>query len=82
MGNSKGSPEREVHSTTSLPKEARKISNNKSKPTPQTTRKKQCQTTLRVTRRKEIIKIRVEINDKKLKKMIIQLIKKTQELAL
>ena len=34
MGHSKGSPEREVHSDTGLPKKDRNISNKQSNPTP------------------------------------------------
>ena len=34
MGHSKGSPEREVHSNTSLPKKDRNISNKQPNPTP------------------------------------------------
>ena len=61
-------------------KKDRNISNKQ--PNPTSTRTGGKTTKLRASRKKEIIKIRVEINDKKLKKMIIQLIKKTQELAL
>ena len=38
MGHSKGSPEREVHSSTGLPKEERKISNKQPNPTSKRTR--------------------------------------------
>ena len=34
MGHSKGSPEREVHSNTGLPKKDRNISNKQPNPTP------------------------------------------------
>ena len=34
MGHSKGSPEREVHSKTGLPKKIRNISNKQANPTP------------------------------------------------
>ena len=34
MGHSKGSPEKEVHSNTSLPKKNRNISNTQPNPTP------------------------------------------------
>ena len=34
MGHSKGSPEREVHSNTGLPKKNRNISNKQPNPTP------------------------------------------------
>ena len=38
MGHSKGSPEREVHGDTGLPKEERNISNKTPNPTPTRTR--------------------------------------------
>ena len=38
MGHSKGSPEREVHSNTGLPKKNRNISNKQPNPTPTRTR--------------------------------------------
>ena len=38
IGHSKGSPEREVHSNTGLPKKNRNISNKQSNPTPTRTR--------------------------------------------
>ena len=38
MGHNKGSPEREVHSTTDLPKKNRNISNKQPNPTPTRTR--------------------------------------------
>ena len=39
MGYSKSSPEREIHTTTGLPQEVRKISNKQSKTTSKRTRK-------------------------------------------
>ena len=62
MGHTKSSPQREVHSTTGLHQEARKISDKQSNPTPKRTKKQQ-QTKPRGNMRKEMIKIRVEIND-------------------
>ena len=62
MGNSKGSPDREVHSSTGLPKKNRTISNKQPKSTATRTRgtivKKP-----RPRRRKEIIKITAELNN-------------------
>ena len=49
MGHSKGSPEREVHSDTGLPKKYRNISNKQPKPTPTRTRG----TTTKTTQSKE-----------------------------
>ena len=68
MGYSKGCPERKVHSNTGLHKEDRKISTKQ--PNPTSTRTRETTTKLRVSRRKKIIKIRAELNDKETKKTI------------
>ena len=60
MGHTEGSPEKEIHSNTGLPKKDRNISNKQ--PNPTSTRTGGT-TTNRVNRRKEIIKIRAELND-------------------
>ena len=61
MGHSKGSPEREVHSNTVLPEKHRKISNKQ--PNPKSIRTRGTTITkLRASRRKEITKIRAELN--------------------
>ena len=60
MGHREDSPERELHSDTGLPKKDRNISNKQ--PNPTSTRTGGT-TTNRVNRRKEIIKIREELND-------------------
>ena len=52
MGNSKGSPEGEVHSDTGLPKKDRNISNKQ--PNPTSTRTRRTTTKPRASRRKEI----------------------------
>ena len=62
MGCSKSRSKREVYSYTSLPQETRKISNKQSKLTPKKLEKEE-QTKPKVSRRKEIIKIRAEINE-------------------
>ena len=72
MGCSKRSSKREVYSYTSLPQETRKISNKQSNVTPEGTREKQ-QTKRKLSRRKEIIKIRVQINEKETKKRIAKI---------
>ena len=64
MGHSKNSSKREVYSNTSLPQEIRKISNKQPTLMPKATRER---TQLKV-RRKEIIKIRAEINETETKK--------------
>ena len=61
MGCSKSSSNREVYSYASLPQETRKISNKQSNLTPKGTRERR--TKPKVSRRKEIIKIRAEINE-------------------
>ena len=61
MGHSEGSPKREVHSDTGLPKKDRNISSKQPDPTSTRTRGKK--TKPRVNRRKEITKIRAELND-------------------
>ena len=66
---SKSSFKREVYSNTSLPHERRKISNKQSNLTPKGTRERRRNKT-QVSRRKEIIKIRAEINETETKKTI------------
>ena len=68
MGHSKGSPEREVHSNTGLPKKERNISNKQ--PNPTCIRTGGTTTKPRVSRRKEIIKIRAKLNDPEMKRTI------------
>ena len=70
MGHSEDSPEREVHSDTSLPREDRKISNKQPNPTSERTRGK---AKPRVSKRKEIIKIRAELNDIETKSTIVRI---------
>ena len=68
MGCSKSSPKREVYSNTILPQEIGKTSNRQPNFTPKTTgkRKTNKQTkTHKISRRKEIIKIQAEINEKR-----------------
>ena len=61
MGCSKSSYKREVYSNTILPQETRKISNNLTLHLGEL--EKEEQTKPKVNRRKEIIKIRAEINE-------------------
>ena len=65
MRHREGSPEREVHGNTGLPKKDRNISNKE--PNPISTRTREKQTKPRVNRRKDITKIRAELNDTKTK---------------
>ena len=62
MGHSKGSPEREVHSNTGLPKKDRNISINNLTLQMQELQEQQ-EAKPRVSRRKEVIMIREELND-------------------
>ena len=66
MGHRKGRPEREVHSDTGLPKKDRNISNKQPNHMPRRTQRT-TQTHPGVSRRKEITKIRAELNDIKTK---------------
>ena len=69
MSCSKSSAEREFHSNTSLPQETRETSNKQANLTSKATGKEQQQKqkNLRVSRRKEIIKIKEEISEKEIK---------------
>ena len=69
---SKSSPKREVYSNINQPQETRKTSNRQSNFTPKTTEKKE-QKTPKIHRRKEIIKIQAEINEKEMKETIVKI---------
>ena len=74
MGCSKSSCKTEVYSNTILPQETRKTSNRQPNFTPKTTgegRKKKKKNKIR--RRKEILKVRAEINEKEMKKTIVKI---------
>ena len=66
MGCRKSRSQREVHNNTGLPRELRKISNIQPNLPPKRIRKRR--TKPKVNRRKEIIKIRDEINKIEVKK--------------
>ena len=68
MGCTKSSSKRENYSATSLPQEIRKISNNLNLHLKQL--EKEEQTKPKGSRRKEIIKIRTEINEIEVRKII------------
>ena len=72
MGCNKSSSKREVYSNTILPQETRNISNKQPKLTLKAIREKE-QKTPKVSRRKEIIKIRSEINEKEMKDTIAKI---------
>ena len=68
MGCSKSCSKRVVYSNTVLPQETRKISNNLNLHLKQLEKEKQ--TKSKVSRRKDIINIRAEINEEETKKTI------------
>ena len=72
MGHSKGSPEREVHSDTGLPKKNRNISNKQPTLRLQELEEQQ-QRQPRASTRKEITKIRAELNDIETKSTILRI---------
>ena len=72
MGGSKSSSKREVYSNTILTQETRKTPNIQPNFTPKTTGKRRKQQK-KISIRKEIIKIRVEISEKEIKETIIKL---------
>ena len=74
MGHSENSPKREVPSNTGLPKKDRNTSNKQPNPTPTRTVGKQ-QRHPRASRRKEITKIRAELNDIETKSTILRISK-------
>ena len=66
MGCNKSSSKREVYSKTILPQEIRKTSNRQPNSTPKTTGKRRTKIP-KISRGKEIIKIRAEIIEKEMK---------------
>ena len=74
MGCSKSSSKREVYINTILPQETRNISKKQRNLTPEAIRERRTKTP-KVSRRKEIIKIRSEINEKEMKERIAKIIK-------
>ena len=69
MGVSKSSSKRKVYSNTILPQETRKTLNRQPNFTPKTTGKRRTKTP-KISRKKEIIKTRAEINEKEMKKIV------------
>ena len=70
MGCSKSSPKREVYSNTIRPQETRKTSSRQPNITPKTTGKRR---TKKINIRKEIIKIREDINEKEVQETIVKI---------
>ena len=77
MGCSKGSPDSKIHSNPGLSQETRKIPNTKSSTTPKEIEAEQ-QRHPKPSRRREIIKIRTEINNTESKKKTLQQINETK----
>ena len=74
MGCSNSSFKREVYSNIILPQETRKTSNRQPNFTPKTTGKRTTTTkNSKINRRKEIIKIRAEINEKETKETMLKI---------
>ena len=73
MGCSKSSSKREVYTNTILLQETRKTPSRQSNFTPKATGKKKKQKTLEISRRREIIKIQVEINEREVKETIVKI---------
>ena len=73
MGCSKSSPKEEVYSNTILPQEIGKTSNRQPNFTPKTTGKRKTKKNPKISRRKKIIKIRAEINEKEMKETILKI---------
>ena len=73
MGCSKNSFKREVYSNTILPQEIRKTSNRQPNFTPKITGKRRTKKNPKISRRKEILKIRTEINEKEMKETTIKI---------
>ena len=71
----KTSSKTEVYSSRITPQETRKTTNRQPNFTAKTTAKRRTRKTPKISRRKEIIKIRAEINEKEMKETIVKIIK-------
>ena len=72
VGHYKSSAKRKVHSNTILSQEVRKTSNKQPNLTPKTSGKKNKKTP-KISKRKEIIQIQAEINEKEMKETIVKI---------
>ena len=72
MGCSKSSSKRGIYSNTVLPQETKTL-NRQPNFIPKTTGKKKNKKTPQISRRKQIIKIRAEINEKEMKETIVKI---------
>ena len=73
MGCSKSNSKKEVYSNTILPQETRKISNKQPNLTTKAIRERRTKKPPKLSRKKEIVKIRSEINEKEMKEMITKI---------
>ena len=73
MGCNKSSSKREVYTNTIPSQETRKILNSQPNFVPKTTGKKKNKKIPKISRRKEIIKIRAEINKTEMKAIIVKI---------
>ena len=73
MGCSKSSSKREVYHNTILSQETRKTLNRKPNFTPKTTGKRRRKKNPQISRMKDLIKIRAEINEKEMKEKIVKI---------
>ena len=73
MGCSKSSPKREVYSNTILPQETRRTSNSLTLHLKQLEKEEEKKNTPKIGRRKEIINIQAEINEKEMKETIVKI---------
>ena len=73
MGCSKSSSKREVYNNTILPQETKKTLNRQPNFTPKTTGKRRTKKNPKISRRKEIIKIWTEINEKEMKETMVKI---------
>ena len=72
MGCSKSSSKREVYSNIILPQETRKTLNRQPNFTPKTTGKRKTKNP-KISRRKQILKIQAEINEKDMKETVVKI---------
>ena len=72
MGSSKSSSKREIYSNTILPQETRKTSSRQPNFIPKATGKRRRKKN-KISRRKEVIKIWAEINEKEMKEAIVKI---------
>ena len=73
MGCGKRSSKRDVYCNTILPQETRNTSNRQPNFAPKATGKRRRKNKPKISRRKEIIKIQAEINEKEMKETIVKI---------